>query len=154
MKRKTSITAAAMAAALAAVIGPVAPAQAGGSCTGGCSETINESHVGAIAFRNWCRSGDLTGAETSTQPTCTVEGVPQSTKLLAAWTGRTPVGEDWDGFRVDAGWCYRVFFHSYIWGDWWHNYNQSNKTTHSWVKVSNDATAYINQQKQGSCPAS
>jgi len=121
----------------------------GASCSFGCSETINQSGISMTAFRNWC-SGGITSSSTTTRPTCAVDNVQQSFIGLSG-SGRTPSGQDWDGFQVDAGWCYDVLFVSYIFGPIQATYNRSN-LGNLYVKVGNDATAYVQDQKFGSCP--
>jgi len=154
MRRKLALIAGVAAAALAVLLGHAPAAHAdegvdGASCTGGCSETVNQSAYSVLAFRNWCTSGS-TGSSTTTQPTCTVDGVAQQWSWISPGN-QTPSGQDWDGFRVDAGWCYNVTFYSYIYGFSWRTYNRVG-ASHLYVKVSNDATAYVTAQRYGSCP--
>jgi hypothetical protein len=121
----------------------------GASCSGGCSRTVNQSAYSITAFRNWC-TGGYTGSTTTTRPTCSVEGVAQEYRGIAPG-GSTPSNVDWDGFQVDAGWCYQVWWNSYIYGPSRVWYNRSGTST-LYVKVGNDATAYVEEQKYGSCP--
>ena len=121
----------------------------GASCFLGCSQTLNQSGIVMTAFRNWCEGG-ITSSSTTTRPTCSSDGVPQSFITLSG-SGRTPDGQDWDGFQVDAGWCYKVFFASYLYGPFTAWYNRSN-LGNLYVKVGNDATAYVQAQRFGSCP--
>jgi len=149
MKRRSKIATALATMSLVAVISPATAAHAGASCSFGCSETFNDTSLPITAFRNWCQGGG-TGDSTNTRPTCTSDGVAEQFITVSAWPGTTPSGQDWDGFQVDAGWCYHVIFESYIWGNWDQYYNQSNKGN-LYVKVSNDATAYISSQHWGYC---
>ena len=142
--------AAVVAAAVMAAAVPAGAAHAGASCSFGCSETDNETPLPITAFKNWCRSGDGSGDSTTTRPTCSSDGVAEQYITVSAWPGQTPAGQDWDGFQVDAGWCYHVIFESYLWGNWDQFYNQSNKGN-LYVKVSNDATAYVTSQYFGHC---
>ena len=119
------------------------------SCSFGCSQTVNQSGISMTAFRNWC-AGGITSSSTTTRPTCSSDNVPQSFIILSG-SGRTPDGQDWDGFQVDAGWCYKVFFSSYLYGPIQAWYNRSN-LGNLYVKVGNDATAYVQAQRFGSCP--
>lgn len=177
MKRNMTVAVAVVAAIFAVLFGPASGAQAdgdhsadpggntsksptypqadqvstppGASCSFGCSETINQSGIIMYAFRNWCEGG-ITSSSTTTRPACSVDNVAELFMGLSG-SGRTPSGQDWDGFQVDAGWCYQVFFNSYLFGQFWVNYNQSNQGNR-YVKVGNDATAYVTAQRFGSCP--
>ncbi|MFF4648896.1 hypothetical protein [Streptomyces sp. NPDC001380] len=129
--------------AAAGLLGPVQPAAAGSSCTIVCSETVNQSSYSATAVRDWTCSSGSTGTASTGCVSLTY------TKSLAPWT-QTPAGQDWDAFRVDAGWCYKVQFTDLV-HSWTTSYNRSGLSA-VYVKVSNDATAYIKAQKYGSCP--
>ena len=68
---------------------------------------------------------------------------------------QTPVGQDWDTFRVDAGWCYVVRFEEWEWYGlhmWTVIYNRIGQSRPFWVKVENNATAYVTKQADGGCP--
>ncbi|MDH2425509.1 hypothetical protein [Sphaerisporangium sp. TRM90804] len=135
----------ASAAAIAVVL-PAPASHAGPSCTAGiyCSQTRNQSTLGVLAIRNWtCSSGTTGTASTG----CVSLGVTE-------WINpgyRTNDGEDWDAFRVDAGYCYKVRF-TVPGKDWTVNFNRSGMSTPVYVKVENYGTAFVRAQKYGSCP--
>ncbi|GGX76365.1 hypothetical protein [Streptomyces fructofermentans] len=144
-------TAAVLATAAAAtVLSPATAAHAGASCSlAGCSETVNQSDLSVYAARNWCIAGSDTGATTTTTPTCSSDGVAQATRWVTAGT-QTPSGQDWDTFRVDAGFCYKVSFKSPIDTDFTKTYDRRG-TSAVWVKVEDDYTAYVTSQKTATC---
>jgi hypothetical protein len=121
----------ARAAAVTAIVAtgvvavPAGPAFAGGSCNFGCSETHNHSQYGVTVGRNWGNP-------------------PSPTMIIWPWED-TPDNEDWDAFRVDAGWCYHVgwFFYGIYITD--KTYDQRGKGD-LWVQVHNDETAVIFRQ--------
>ncbi len=127
-----------------AALGPFAPAAHAGGCTAYvfCSNTINSSSWGATAIKNWTCSGNSTG-DWSTG--C----VDLSTTMYLPPGSSTPAFEDWDAFRVDTGWCYRVLFETYT-STWTRLYYASHSPIY--VKVSNDAIANIEAQYPSSCP--
>ncbi|MGW1672372.1 hypothetical protein [Streptomyces sp. NPDC002324] len=132
------------------VAGPAPAAYAGPECGNlGCSSTVNDSGVGAVAYFNWCRSWDLTGASTTTQPTCSSGGAAQKTEWLSPGE-HTPWDQDWDAFRVDAGWCYKVSFDipGPINDD--ETYDRRGKSA-LYVKVGDEANAHIVRQSSSSC---
>ena len=106
------------------------PASAGGSCTFGCSETHNTSGLSVLAGRNW--------------------GDPYGQTLWIAPGGKTPQKQDWDAFRVDAGWCYHVLWYTYGVPDHWTNYNQIGRGE-AWIQVHNHQTAVVQRQHTVSC---
>ncbi|MFF0448888.1 hypothetical protein ACFYT4_21180 [Streptomyces sp. NPDC004609] len=136
--------------ALVTVLGP-APAAYAGGCTGSlCSGTANDTAQPVLVARNWCVGGTSTGDTTTTTPVCSSGGVAQEQRWIGG-SHRTPQSEDWDTFRVDAGWCYTVEFDGYF---WWTDFTRTyNRTSASavWVKVSNDYTAHIKKQDHGRC---
>ncbi|GAB2992006.1 hypothetical protein GCM10027184_52640 [Saccharothrix stipae] len=116
----------------------------GSSCTEPfCSKTDNESHLGVYVGRDWTCDG-TTG--TARGESC----VSTANRRWISPDQRTPSGQDWDAFRVDAGYCYKVRF-SLPYDAWVHYYNRSN-TTAVWVKVENHAIAFVQAQRWGSCP--
>jgi hypothetical protein len=144
--RKSGMAAAAgLAVAATTLLLPASSASAGSSCSLlGCSTTSNQSGYSALAVRDWtCGSGTTGTASTGCVSLAT-------TKWLnpGAWT---PAGEDWDAFRVDAGWCYRVRL-VLPYKQWNMTYNRSGMSTPVYVKVENDGIAYIQSQGYGYCP--
>jgi hypothetical protein len=103
---------------------------AGGSCTFGCSETHNTSNLGVLAGRNW--------------------GNPYGQTLWISPGGKTPQKQDWDAFRVDAGWCYHVLWYTYGIPDHSTNYNQIGRGE-VWIQVHNYQTAVVQRQSTSSC---
>lgn len=122
------------------------PGVAGSSCWEPfCSKTDNESHLGVFVARDWL-CGGTTG---STGGESCVTSDPAKRRWI--YTGqRTPSGQDWDSFRVDAGYCYKVRF-SLPYDAWIHYYNRSGLGA-IWVKVEDHAIAFVQAQRYGSCP--
>jgi hypothetical protein len=109
----------------------------------GCSQIHNDSNTTVLIRPDW-NCGGSTG---STGGAACAGG---SSKTLYVGD-HTPTNEDWDTFRVDAGWCYKVRFYLPFtsWTSW---YNRSG-LDETWVKVENWATAVVVAQRAGSCPA-
>lgn len=129
------------------VLGAAPAAQADSSCWEPlCSSIINHSTLGVYIAQDWCWSG-TTGSSRTEDPYCSSSS---ERKWLNPGAG-TAMGEDWDTFRVDAGYCYKVQF-NLPYDTWTQYYNQSGTSTHRWVKVEDHANAYIKAQKYGSCP--
>lgn len=153
MRRSLKSAAALAASAIAIVLfGPAPVAQAGASCSIlGCSGTQNDSQYSITVYRHWCGGGNNADG-TTTKPTCKSDGVAQQEATRAPGTGTSP-NVDWDVFRVDAGWCYKVRFKSPYHTDFDHTYNMSATTSVAlYVKVSDDWRAHVMSQKYGSCP--
>ncbi|MFC4498062.1 MULTISPECIES: hypothetical protein [Streptomyces] len=128
-----------------AVLSPAPHAQAGTSCSVlGCSETYNYSGVLALAVRDWtCDSGTTGTASTGCVSLA-------NTRWLSNGT-RTPSGQDWDAFKVDAGWCYLVELQTP--GKKWHmTYDRRGYSTPVYVKVENWGVAYLRGQSTTTCP--
>ncbi|MCT9930149.1 hypothetical protein N5079_07915 [Planotetraspora sp. A-T 1434] len=141
LRRRTAFAAMLLGSTALAVL-PADAAFAGPSCTvAGCSTTFNDSPMEAWAYFNWCRKGDSTGAWTVSEPTCTSGGASQDTFYLDSG-GHTPLGQDWDAFRVDAGWCYRVKFVVSFGSDFTRTYDRRGQSA-AWVKVADNADAHI-----------
>ncbi|MEV7684117.1 hypothetical protein AB0O64_37110 [Streptomyces sp. NPDC088341] len=132
MKKRIAASGVAVAALISTVL-MSSPAQAGPQCDWtGCSETINQSAYSVYVARDWC---DGVGA---------CSGSP--TDWLAPGE-RTPDGQDWDTFRVDPGWCYRVNFNPGL----TRTYDRRGSSTGLWVKVSNPEEAVVEFQSRSSC---
>ncbi|MEU6810361.1 hypothetical protein ABZ920_15480 [Streptomyces sp. NPDC046831] len=137
-----------LATAAASILGPVQTAAAGESCTlGMCSETVNQSSTWVVAYKNWTCSTGSTGTSSTG---CVQTNDNTKIRTLAPWT-QTPGGEDWDAFRVDAGYCFKVRFTTVYGSSSTKYYNRSGLGA-VYVKVGNDATAYVLAQKYGACP--
>ncbi|MFI6284682.1 hypothetical protein ACIBCM_07995 [Streptomyces sp. NPDC051018] len=149
-KRARSLAVIGACAALMTVLGP-APAAYAGDCTGPfCSATANDTAQPVLTARNWCQGGTTTGDTTTTTPVCTSGGSAQEQRWISGGHS-TPSGEDWDTFRVDAGWCYTVYFDGFLWGtDFTRTYNRAGASA-VWVKVANDYTAHVQKQSSGGC---
>ncbi|TKK89912.1 hypothetical protein FDA94_08540 [Herbidospora galbida] len=131
-------------AASAAFLVPVSPAYAGGNCSVVCGRVVNDSTTGITAFQHWTCSTGTTG-------TASTGCVASSPTMWLTTFASTPSGQDWDAFRVDAGWCYRVLLE--VPGKaWTMTYNRSTSSTPVYVKVENWGLATIKAQKRGSCP--
>lgn len=161
-KLRLRITSMAIALAAAAGVVAVSPTAAGAapvaerapeapaavtadSCTPllGCSQIHNDSPYYVVIRPNW---GSCPGGTGASGPISCTSG---ASKTLYAGV-HTPQNEDWDTFRVDAGWCYRVKFYL-PYRSWTERYNRSGQGE-TWVKVENWATAVIEDQRYGSCP--
>src|SRR5689334_140204 len=109
----------------------------GGSCTLGCSETINRTSVPVLAGRNWCSSSEGPIYQDS-QP-CSGE-----TRWLQQ-NESTPDGQDWDTFRVDRGWKYT--YRIYVGPVWTtHTVDRRHSSTGAWIRVHNYQTAVVTKQ--------
>jgi hypothetical protein len=140
----TTVLALAMTALGIGVFG--APqAYAGSSCSFGCSQTYNQSPYSVYTAHNWCDSGSYHG--------------PCQSGNSYLWIGpgssgsptHTPLSEDWDTFRVDAGWCYKVTItHDYgLWSSN-HTYDQRGKGA-LWIQIHNDETGIVRSQSTSGC---
>ncbi|MFB7327024.1 hypothetical protein [Streptomyces sp. NPDC056190] len=149
MRSKIKSGAARLAAAVTAtagfaVLAPVPQAYAGGCTVGLCSTTWNYSKLGVLAVETWNCPG--TTGTASTDPKCV--------KGKTRWVNpglSTPTNEDWDAFRVDAGYCYLVELHAPA-KKWHMTYDRRNSSTPAYVKVENYGTAYVRGQSTTSCP--
>lgn len=139
------VAAALTAAAGLAVLSPTQQAYAGASCSlAGCSTTWNYSNLGVYAVKNWTCSSGTTG-------TASTGCVSLSTTKWIYYGQRTPSGQDWDAFRVDAGYCYLVELHTP--GKKWHmRYDRRAYSTPVYVKVEDWGTAYVRGQSTTTCP--
>jgi len=122
----------------------------GASCFLGCSETANQSAYSVYTARNWCVGASPWAG--NTMPSCSDGNVAQQFLWIAPYTGRTPDGQDWDGFRVDAGWCYHVVLFSWP-GPWRSDfqYDRRGMSTGLWVHVHNNELAYVTSQGTTHC---
>ncbi|MED7827255.1 hypothetical protein [Streptomyces chiangmaiensis] len=152
MRRSTLAMGTVIAASLATLLGPVSTAHAGPNCTlGFCSHTSNDSNLSVYIAKNWCWSTGTTGSATTSDPYCS----SSSERMWISPGQDSPSGQDWDTFRVDAGWCYSVKFTEAEWyglHEWWVTYNRVGQSTPFWVKVENNAIASVRAQRYGSCP--
>lgn len=124
-----------------AIIAP-SSANAGPSCSYPiCSTTWNASAYGAVAARDWCNDNNGPCSGTPTEWLSPNE----STR------GRG----DWDAFRVDGGWCYKVTWYTlnqnlqYV-PYWWSTYDQVGKG-YLWKKVRDNEMAKITSQSSSHC---
>ncbi len=124
--------------AAAVVVVPGTAAQAGASCTYPlCSEVANRLPAGAYVAvaHNWCGNADILY-----QNAAPCAG--QVADYIASGT-TTPPHEDWDGFRVENGCSVTYQFYSVLTG-WTMQLNiVAAGSTHIWIRVHNDDTAYI-----------
>ena len=127
---------------------PVGPVPQGGSCSVlvFCSQTQNNSSLGVLTARDWLSCGGGTGATGGEN--CVTQD--QNRRKWIYTGGYTPLFQDWDSFRVDAGYCYRVTFVQphYQWNS---TYNRSGLGA-VWVKVGDTSLAVVTAQRYGSCP--
>ena len=129
----------------------VAEQDDGGATTNGsgfcveplCSATRNESSLGVYVGRDW-QCGGTTG-------TAGGENCAAAANRKWIYTGEsTPAWNDWDTFRVDAGYCYKVHF--ILPYDSWDQYYNRSGTSAVWVKVEDHGVAVVKAQRYGSCP--
>lgn len=127
------------------LIGLAAPSSASSSCTyPACSSIANRSGLGVYVARDWC--GTLEQL-TQNSPPC---GAANTDHWLADGAG-TPSHEDWDTFRVDAGWCYQIRTWHKIGYNTYATINRIGQSTAVWVRVHNDQIAFITSQGSSSC---
>lgn len=124
-------------------------AQAGGACDwSGCSEFTNGSHLGVLAVKHWNCGTGTTGTAS--------EGCVNTGDTKWIYTGeRTPVSQDWDALRIDAGYCYKVEFLNefpLLAKRWTMTYDRTNSAKPVYVKIENPSQGYVLAQKRGSCP--
>lgn len=131
-----------MSALVAGAIIAPSSASAGSSCSYPlCSTTWNASGYSALVSHDWCdgNNGPCSGSQS---------------KWLSP-NGSTAGTGDWDTFRVDAGWCYKVTWYTlnqnlqYV-PYWWSTYDQVGKGD-LWKKVSNNELAKITSQSASHC---
>ncbi|MFD6415154.1 hypothetical protein [Streptomyces sp. NPDC060194] len=140
------------AMAFVAVLGSGTAAHAGASCDiTGCSSSVNDTSLGATAFKNWCGSGSTGTLTENSLTSCKSGDVAQATYYLSANGGHTPYREDWDTLRIDAGWCYKVRFIVDFGDDFNKTYDRRGKGA-AYVKAANNADAHILGQSTSSCP--
>lgn len=149
MTRRAVVTAGvvAVALALAAVVllTPYPAAHGRLRCSLlGCSQTVNGSEYPVLVARDWTCSGGTTGT------VATDCASAHRTHWLAPGE-RTRRHQDWDAFRVDAGWCYRVRF-VLPYKAWTTTYDRIGQPTPAYVKVEDHAVAYVLAQGRTSCP--
>ncbi|MFD3939735.1 hypothetical protein ACFWSF_32490 [Streptomyces sp. NPDC058611] len=149
VRRRIVNTVAASALAAGALLGSAPTASAGEVCDGGCSQTYNDTGGSVVVARNWCwglwegwqRSGDDVVRQCNSN---------DKYALLSPWT-RTSGTVDWDTFRVDRGWCYRVYFYNdWTGGKTWHTFDRTGSDG-LWIKVSNYESAHIYSRTYGRC---
>lgn len=101
----------------------------------------NETPYGVLTGRDWCDAN---------------QGPCAGSPLLWIYQGqRTPVGEDWDTLRVDAGWCYKVRLDTYYPYPPWkytglYTFDRRGKS-HWWFKFTDNQTATVYFQSTSSC---
>jgi hypothetical protein len=92
IRRRVTVIACALAVSVPVLQATAAsPANADG-CTGGviCSATTNLSVFRVRVALDWCGGGPCAG----------------TAQMWLSPGQSTPLLEDWDAFRIDAGWCY------------------------------------------------
>ncbi|GAA0418876.1 hypothetical protein Acor_82020 [Acrocarpospora corrugata] len=136
------LTALAMSVAVPAGLAPAPAAAAAGECIF-CSTTVNQSAYGITAYKSWRVS---CGGTTGNSGTDCVD----APALYVGPGGHTPWDQDWDSFRVDAGWCFRVRF-SIPYKNWTERYDRRGQGS-TFVKVENHAYAFVEAQSTSSCP--
>jgi hypothetical protein len=117
----------------------------------GCSTSVNDTSIGTFAYRNWCWGGNSSGDWKDNLPDCVSDGVRQAPFYLNINGGHTPRDQDWDVIRIDAGWCYKVFFNRLWVPSFTRTYDQRGRGT-IYVKVGDEAVAHIKGQSTSSCP--
>lgn len=114
----------------------------GSSCwTGLCSQINNKSHTWVYLARDWCGSDSYKYQD---EPPC---GWGSVTRYLYAGE-ITPQFEDWDSFRVDAGWryYYTVYFRGCpCWSS--RSVDRRGSATPAWVRVRDNEVVVIERQQ-------
>jgi len=150
--QRVAATAARVGLAAAFVVGglAIAPQAAGADDVGTaevkclvglCSRTHNQSSFSAFVARDWGTGGPKAGSQTD-------------------WLSpgeSTPWDEDWDGFRVDGGWCYRGVIETWVYVNGTLVKIPSGFTYDRrglgelWVQVHDNQAAIITRQGNTSC---
>ncbi|WP_093588749.1 hypothetical protein [Lentzea waywayandensis] len=131
-------------AAAAAVITPPTVTAGQPTVQGCCSYVANASTLPIAAYKHWtCNHGTTGTADTRCAN-------PGGTSRWVHEGGNTPVYEDWDVLRIDAGWCYRVRL-TVPFNTWTVTYNRIG-LGHTYVKVEDWGTATVLAQATGRCP--
>ncbi|WP_419995445.1 hypothetical protein [Streptomyces boninensis] len=139
--RRRLAAAAVLGTVLAAAGIPMARAAGSGCFPGLCSRTANDSGAPVLVAHDWC--GD---AEKLLQnaPPC---GAAATDHRLATGA-RTPLADDWDAFRVDAGRCYRFDVTGPLSsGRTTETVDRRAAATGAWIRIHNDETAEIRAQQ-------
>lgn len=124
--------------------------QASTSCSiAGCSVTQNNTGAEVYVVRDWCNhSGTDNEHWFSETPPCGAPSVTHPAQWIAGHSS-SPSG-DWDVFRVDAGWCYKVHWDVTLAPDHDTTYNRSNAGS-EFVRVHDNERAIITFQRFGTC---
>ncbi|MCC8243059.1 hypothetical protein [Saccharothrix luteola] len=109
-----------------------------------CSKTVNNSQYSVLTYRHWTCDWGTTG---SSSTGCT--DLNGGSRWLVPGE-RSPLFEDWDVLRVDAGWCYQVEF-SVPGKVWTLRFDQSGLGD-LYVKIEDWGTAFVQAQRYRSCP--
>ncbi|NGN68314.1 hypothetical protein G5C51_31000 [Streptomyces sp. A7024] len=129
--------AAVLLAGLGAGLGiPTARAVGSGCLPGLCSRTVNDSGGPVLVAHDWC--GD---AERLQQDAPPCGAAPSDRRLVSG--ERTPLADDWDAFRVDAGRCYRFDITGPLRGRSAETVDRRGESTGAWIRIHNDETAVI-----------
>lgn len=136
-------------------VGSAPAAQAGTACKVHedpiyiCSETFNDSNGAILAARTWCLPGGHSGSSSSQAARCDDPG--RDFDWLYPGEHTTP-HQDWDIFRVPAGWCVKVTFRYPSPKDDKTNwYNRIGRGA-TWVKVRDGVPAHVRAQSWTRCP--
>lgn len=134
-----------LALALGGLVVAAIPSSAGSSCSYPlCSSIANRSGLGVYIAHDWCGNAEQL---TQNSPPC---GAQPTDHWLANGDG-TPSHEDWDTFRVDAGWCYKIRTWHKIGYNSYATINRIGQSTGVWVRVHDDQIAFITSQGSSSC---
>ncbi|GGJ67681.1 hypothetical protein [Streptomyces brasiliensis] len=97
LARRAGIAFALATAALGGVLVTAPQASANDDCYYGCSQTYNQSPYRVYAAKRWCNSKNGPCTDYNSYMWLDPGSVGKPT--------HTPLNQDWDTFRVDAGWC-------------------------------------------------
>ncbi|MEU8270080.1 hypothetical protein AB0B89_23345 [Sphaerisporangium sp. NPDC049002] len=120
-----------------------------GQCNFGCSETWNQSQTSVYIARNWCWGDSAPKADNAIW-NCKSDNVDQGFMWIYAGDN-SPSGQDWDTFRVDAGWCYAVSMFTFPGPSQGDRIYDRRGLGGLWIKVSNNQRAVVTHQSQSSC---
>ncbi|MEU8634102.1 hypothetical protein AB0C38_18150 [Amycolatopsis sp. NPDC048633] len=109
-----------------------------------CSYIANQSSLPVAVYKHWTCDHGTTGTA------ATGCANPAGTSRWLSEGSNTPVYEDWDVLRIDAGWCYRVRL-TVPFNTWTVTYNRIG-LGHTYVKVEDWGTATVLAQATGGCP--
>jgi hypothetical protein len=114
----------------------------GATCyTGLCGRIVNDTNLSAYVARDWKGTSEI--LYQNSPPYAASSSHPAKWLSGGGATGRF---EDWDTFRVDAGWKYEWTVY-YRWGGiGWGSSDRRGSSTGAWIRVHDDQVVHITSQ--------